>query len=175
MSAPEQEALVGAGVGAEVDGAADGAGVFCTGGASVDGAADGAAVDGAAVGAVVGASVDGAAVGACVGAAVGASVAGMHAVSHSSPSKPELQTHEPESSHWPLPEQTVDCLNNAIKRFAGEALFGPLIFAEHEADALFTLLPGDARLGPDTLAEHWFCAHTTATASNNTTTICLII
>jgi len=134
MLAPTHEAEVGAGV---VDGAA------------VVGAAVGASVVVGATVVVVGASVVvGAAV---VGAAV---VDSTHETSHSSPSYPLLQTHV-SPSQTPFPLHTT-----ASVLFAGLALLGPLIFAEHEADVLFALLPGVALFGPLMLLEHTFCALT---------------
>jgi hypothetical protein len=133
MLAATHDAEVGAGVSFTVVGAAvDGATV----GAAVDGATVGAAVDGA----VVGAAVDGATVGAAV-------VDSTHATSQFSPSNPALQT-QVSPSQTPFPLQAVACL------LAGEALFGPEIFVEHEEDARFHLLPGVALLGPLMFVEH---------------------
>jgi hypothetical protein len=121
----------------------------------------------------VGAAVDGAAV---VGATVGAAVVdSMQATSHSSPSKPALQT-QVSPSQTPFPLQTVDCLSSLLKRLAGEALFGPEMFAEHEAEVLFALLPGVAWFGPEMFAPHWLVAFTAMMAANRAmSTIVLII
>jgi hypothetical protein len=122
--------------------------------------------------AVVGAAVDGATVGAAV---VGASVDSMHATSHSSPSKPALQT-QVSPSQTPFPLQTADCLSKFIKRLAGEALFGPEMLAEQEAEVLFALLPGVALFGPEMFAPHWLVAFTAMMAANRAmSTIVLII
>ncbi len=135
-----------------------GAGVSFTGG-SVGAAVDGAAVVGATVGAAV----------------VGATVVSMHATSHSSPSKPALQT-QVSPSQTPFPLQTVDCLSKFIKRLAGEALFGPEMFAEHEAEVLLALLPGVALFGPEMFAPHWLVAFTAMMAARRAmSTIVLII
>jgi hypothetical protein len=113
---------------------------------------------------------------AVVGAAVdGASVDSMHATSHSSPSKPALQT-QVAPSQTPFPLQTADCLSKFIKRLAGEALFGPEMFAEQEAEVLFALLPGVALFGPEMFAPHWLVAFTAMMAANRAmSTIVLII